>query len=500
MPFLTLNGWEIPVREIKETNEYLGSIKRVFKGSARPFNYARKRKWEVVTTPLPIETAEALKKFIVGEGDHFSFSHVKNYSNSTTDIYSDKGIALSSGQGVLYYDNTLDHVVLGMNNTSVTNLLTPNQASFETDLSGWIIYNLDNRLSITKSSEDAYHGSSCLKVAYSSSGDTAWSISTTVSNITAGTRYILSWYERHPLLDLSNVSGTIVPKIEWLDSGDNVISTSTLTNLGAFIDKWHRHYIDSVAPSNAVKARLTIGWDSPNFNIRYRYYYIDAIQFQSAGIYEGPSPFVISSQNYSNIYFPSNFEISNSNKFSIIFDILLNTTEMVTIQCFILYSALAPYYYKVYIGLNTSKLYIVTFDNNLNTISYLHSTQFTPYTWGNIAITYNGDTIKAFLNGVLVWSYNSSIIDIPNTQPCIYAQKISIGDIYLLPYALPDEAVAGIANYPYTSSFPELIASGDFVQNPIYVLGEVTDCDYIQYYYQNTWTTGQILKFTLYEV
>ena len=97
MAFLTINGWEIPVKEIKETSEMLGTYKRVFSGSMRSMVNAVKRRWNVTTNPLTLEEAEALKGYLKGEGVHWNFE-----DNTLT---SDKGHIPNTGYVATWMQN-----------------------------------------------------------------------------------------------------------------------------------------------------------------------------------------------------------------------------------------------------------------------------------------------------------------------------------------------------------------------------------------------------------
>ncbi len=500
MPFLALNGWPIEVREIKERAEYLGGIKRVFKGTARNFSQAIKRRWEVTTTPMPIEEAEALKLFVAGVGDHFSFLGRNTWSNSLSDLTSDKGVIPTAGSAILS-PGELDgfNVVWGYR-SSTTNLLSQNQASFETDLSGWAIQNYNNAVNIARSSDHSYHGNYALQVWYKTASDTAWSISTDVP-VVAGNTYTLSWYQKNSL-DLSSVSGSdpYNTVIIWKNSSGGEISRTTLTNLGPANMNWHRISFSGTAPTGATTATIRIGFDTPDVNSASHRIYIDGIQLEASST---ATPFAYTTQTYSTLKY-SGMDILNSTDFTIFarFKLLVSLSSSTAI-CY-LYTPTGYNSYELWVGLNSSRRpYFIYVSETYSPTFYTAPTQVSVGQWNTIAMTRDTTAIRYFLNGSQLSQTSSPAPRLlrPDAEVYLNPTFYAISDVYLLPYALPSTAIEGIHSCPYTSKFPELIAYGDFLPSPyVTVLGEIQDFDYIQYYHNGNWTTGQIVKFSLYEV
>jgi len=499
MPFLVLNGWPIEVREIKESAEYLGGIKRVFRGSARNFSQGIKRRWEVTTTPMPLEEAEALKLFVAGVGDHFSFLGRNTWSNSLSDLASDKGVIPTAGSAILS-PGELDgfNVVWGYT-SSTTNLLSQNQASFETDLSGWAIQNYNNAVNIARSSDHSYHGNYALQVWYKTDSGTAWSISTDVP-VVAGNTYTLSWYQKNSL-DLSSISGSdpYNTVIIWKNSSGGEISRTTLTNLGPANMNWHRISFSGTAPTGATTATIRIGFDTPDLNSGSHRIYIDGIQFEASST---ATPFAYTTQNYSVLKY-SGMDILNSTDFTIFARFKLLVSISWYICC--LYT---PTGYEnseeLFVGLNGSRYpYFIYVSETYSPTYYTAPTQVSVGQWNTIAMTRNTTAIRYFFNGSQLSQTSSPAPRLlrPDAEVRLNPIYYAISDVYILPYALPSTAISGIHSCPYTSKFPELIAYGDFLPSPyVTVLGEIQDFDYIQYYRNGNWTTGQIVKFSLYEV
>jgi len=93
MAFLTLNGITIDciATRGKEQWDVIGDKARAPDGSYRETRTAEKRWWEFETKLLVQETAEAVKRFILGQGYHWTWD---------ADLYSDgKGLINSAGTG-----------------------------------------------------------------------------------------------------------------------------------------------------------------------------------------------------------------------------------------------------------------------------------------------------------------------------------------------------------------------------------------------------------------
>lgn len=77
--FLKINGLEIPVARCSQSKREVGGGRR-WSGNWRDERRGRKRVWELETSPLSEDNAEALEHWLLGRGQHWSFD-VNTYSD-----------------------------------------------------------------------------------------------------------------------------------------------------------------------------------------------------------------------------------------------------------------------------------------------------------------------------------------------------------------------------------------------------------------------------------
>ena len=90
MAFLTINGWEVPVKidSLQEEPERIGPRKRAIDLTLRTSTRGIKRTWKFETPPLRPDVAAALVGLLQGRGHYWSFDE---------DLYSSKGLGPVAG-------------------------------------------------------------------------------------------------------------------------------------------------------------------------------------------------------------------------------------------------------------------------------------------------------------------------------------------------------------------------------------------------------------------
>ena len=128
MPFLTLNGLEVPVRNgsaQREADERIGEVTRAWGGQLRKSEQARKQAYACETPIVTAADAKAYRGLIEGDGHYWGFE---------TDVYSSKGLGPSAGTAPTI-SNTIQQV--GANSGRQTN---GHSVTFPTELgSEWTV-------------------------------------------------------------------------------------------------------------------------------------------------------------------------------------------------------------------------------------------------------------------------------------------------------------------------------------------------------------------------
>ncbi|MCX7758993.1 MAG: LamG domain-containing protein [bacterium] len=238
--------------------------------------------------------------------------------------------------------------------------------------------------------------------------DIAFSLSSNYISITPNVYYTLSFYVKSA--DFTNIDSrsqtgfpTYRTAIAWFDSSNNWISNSYLSDT-VIKPNWKRFVISDIAPTNASKARIAVGIDSPQPNYKNAKIYIKDISFEqkpfatsyvqtsrSSGIlkYDLPSSFNSSQGTISFWYYR---EYPNS-----------YITDQITSPKLI---QIGEYY-------TNSSITIWNLTNSLNfyakgssgsgwSVMYESGILPTLNNWTHIALTWNNTTWKFYINGNLI--------------------------------------------------------------------------------------------------
>jgi len=511
MPFLSINGWEIPVQEVTEESENIGGSTRTLGGNLIG-NYLRKRKWRVTTTIMHPDDAKTLKLILASAGDHWGFDNLAGITtwdnNISNFLVSDKGLVASSG--VATYrpfegPNYLHAIAIEKGTTNI--LPDINTMSFETDLNAWTRYS--EEATFLNPSDGGYHGTKYLRVAWSGH-NFKWGIETTVTHasIVPGANITFSWYDRHSD-DLSSISGSgnfAPPAIIFLRSDDTEISRATLTNLGGPTKNiWHRRFITATVPDNTSKVRLRIGFDEPNISWRGMYD-IDAVQLEISSI---PTSFTTSTRSANYISIP-NFTCFNPKELTLAFSVYFLNEKLSTASSILKFygNTLYPTLWIISYGNLpnlTLRIYGYTEVNttfNFGAISYIEVN-----TWNKICMVFNADkqVLKVFQNGEKISEFSIPVALHPNVDSLQLGDPDShstlLSNLTFLPFAVPDSTAIALTSSSVPVRMPYVTISGDMVGNEtVYCFPEVEDTEYIYYSHAGVWTKGERISFTLTEV
>jgi len=158
----------------------------------------------------------------------------------------------------------------GVASATVGNLLTTNQATLETDSTGWGTSTY--QCTAARSTAAAYSGSASLLMTATGNGNIQ-AFSDATSGITVGQTYTVSFQAK---VDAAATSATypLIAGIRWLTSGsvfisDSVVSAGTINKSG-----WTRGIVSAVAPATAAKANVLVYMQSVTSGDKF---YVDEI-------------------------------------------------------------------------------------------------------------------------------------------------------------------------------------------------------------------------------
>jgi len=561
MAFLTINGWEIPVKEIKETSEILGSYKRVFSGSMRSMVNAVKRRWNVTTNPLTLEEAEALKGYLKGEGVHWDFEnntlvsdkgHIPNTGYVATwmqnggkygsgvkvetngNLYYSMGLESERGLTFVGYANLLTlpnsnyAPLLANGNNSLTvkdnkpfgSVFTTGQATISgtTTLSASTYYQLAltyNRSKIKifcngiKEGETTQTGN-LLADWYSSIGmqfgGTYWTLRTTP----ADNGWHSVCYGNGLFVAVAN-SGTGNRVMTSPDGINWTLRTTPADNNWRSVCYGNGLFV-AVADTGTGNRVMTspdgINWtlrttpaDNQWRSVCYGNGLFVAVACSGTGNRVMTSPNGINwtlrttpadnnwlSVCYGNGLFVAVANSGTGNRVMTSPD-GINWTLRTT-------PADNQWYSVCYgNGLFVAVAYTGTGNRVMTSPDGINWTlRTTPADNNWLSVCYG--------NGLFVAVASSGTGNRVMTSPDgSYLNGIADCILYL-PYSLPEAAILGLYNLGRDiPNLPKIYVSGDFIYpSPLEVLGEVNDTDYIQFWNNGVWTTGQIVNFTLIEV
>lgn len=164
MSFLTLNGYPVSVKEggLEEIPIEAKGQSRVFAGTMRKQRVALKRGWRVTTIPMIASEATLLEQILLGLGDAWSFDghafsakgllptttgQFQNPERGSDGLYTVGGARF--GGGIQVADG-------------VTNLLTSNQATVATDLTGFAAL---AGAALLRNTQWSWQGVGCVRVS-----------------------------------------------------------------------------------------------------------------------------------------------------------------------------------------------------------------------------------------------------------------------------------------------------------------------------------------------
>lgn len=145
----------------------------------------------------------------------------------------------------------VDRVLVLDNYDPYTNLLTANQASLETDTSGW--NGSGGNTTIARSTAQASNGAASLSLTATAAGSIQARTITTLAPVNAGRVYTASAEFR-----AAATARSIRVDIQWLDSSSGVISTTTGTTGTDGTTGWNQASVTATAPANAAYGQVIV--------------------------------------------------------------------------------------------------------------------------------------------------------------------------------------------------------------------------------------------------
>lgn len=257
MPSLNINGWDIPVREgsAGKSLEIIGEQSRSFSGFLITTERAEKRGWKFRTPLIPEADAVAIEGLLRGRGDVWKFDdslwsakgQAATFTRAST-RYLSTGQEIASGaagyeSGPLAATFPADKAIWVEEGT--TNLLTANQASVETDTTGFVAQTASTILS--RDITEHWHGTACLK---------------TVAPGTMANEGFVAGIDVAPSLEYTasvwlKGSGSVKLYFVERNAGDVFIG-QTSTGFIALTDTWTRYSISRLFGATGVKAQLKV--------------------------------------------------------------------------------------------------------------------------------------------------------------------------------------------------------------------------------------------------
>ena len=150
---------------------------------------------------------------------------------------------------------------------TVGNLLTANQASIETDTTGFAVV---ANCAIARSTAAAAHGSACLTATSSAAGDTQVGID--LLPITAGERYTATFEAQAP-----SITASLALTYVWWDASAPVAFASV--DARALSTSWQRWTFTGVAPAGATRLEVRGQWTAVGAG--------EVVRFDKWGVWKG---------------------------------------------------------------------------------------------------------------------------------------------------------------------------------------------------------------------
>jgi hypothetical protein len=511
VPFLALNGWDLKIEKASESVDLLGSYKRAFSGKLLTDRRTLKRRWKLTTGRLKELDAFALINLLEGRGHGWTWEG---------DLYSSKGLNVNgatvaslrrgrAADGSFVVDESgVAESKYGtysmVTDAAITNMLTANQGSVETDTTGFTAI---DGATISRTTSHAFEGSASLQVVTAAAVNAVrGGVETTVASASAATQYIGSFYAKAP------AGSTISIRCRLVDStGAGGVSKTVALNA----DKWTRITTNAYTTAGGTTGiKLEVLEDVADSNITFQ---LDGLMIQT-GALAGTWVAGASSRSASSLNYPVA-------SFATLTDLTIN---------FWARSPTANYTpgYITFTRWNAGSFSMeITRPTNTNLVSFTTSfgtsdtrSYSNPWDgqWHMITATLrsnpeSGEVIKAlYVDGVLRSSSS------PANHPLLWSglTQLNVGqvgaggeriglhntlmcDLMIVPYAMPAALVSGIYNFGRSvANLPRLVFNGDMVpEDFVTAEGSVSPSEYVRFTDAGSWrANARRVEFELVEV
>lgn len=400
MAYLNINGIEVPIatddgidQEYRDDNidgEFSqGGVYLRVRGDY-------KKKWSFKTTPLALTFSNPLKDMLNGGG--------KNWSMNNT-LYSSKGKKLTYSRASTKYDEAgvihnsgiqCDEAgqfgtdrCIGLHR-GCTNLLTDNQASVETDTTGFATYGAGS--SIARSSTYAWTSTYSLKVDTTSGGANTGATTSSVAT-TVNLKYTASVWVRG--------TGTVQIWLSEYTAADALVNT-TASSTYTLSAAWQRLQVSRTFGATGAKARILVVTASSQTIT----YYCDGWQLERSYTNEGATPWQLPSVPRANEFCYTEFENNILDGFTVSFWVYI-TAELKNYAT-IFYPYLFTCKYDAANPLNQAigMRHDIAAANwilrdNVGTVATISDTYTPSNAWAHIRISYdrNKQLVNVWING-----------------------------------------------------------------------------------------------------
>lgn len=508
MPFLNIDGWEIDckINAVSENNIEIGGEKiRAFDGTLLSTKQADKREWSFEIPFTAQAKAEALKGLIQGRGhiwkyDSSLFSTGKGLPQSltrATTAYKSDGTSAAAGaaryeNGKFYSTNTSDKALLIEEGT--TNVLTANQASVETDTTGFTAVGS----TIAQDASQYWNGTKSLS-CHSDNAAAQEGFYTGNATVTANKSYTASVWLK------GDVGATVQLVINERTAADADVG-STISSPITLSATWTRYSVTRVFGATGERARIYVETDVQ----QHITWYVDGLQIEQkdyATYWQLPG----SARNAEIITNSSSVINQAGQKWSVHFLFNPTSTQIVTGKTGYLWECYidASNWYRILVAA-TGKVYAEARSGGVTyTSSSASMPAMVPGTWYYIALTADGTHLNLYSNGAVI-ATDTDYIEPSGTLPTsMYLGSDHNGanhangmfdQFMIVPYCMQAAQIAAL--YALTiapSSLPRLNISGTLVDRviakPIVCQGQLND---------TTWhylgaANKEVIKFSLLE-
>jgi len=521
MPFLTLNGWQIPVSGGEIEPREVGGQRRSQNGSMFVQRVAVKRRWRFTTAPMTFSDAHALMGLVLGEGQRWQFT-----PGTFSQVYDDDA-ACASETGLipsLANDSTVEST-RGADGRRAVTLVTAPSTYRENDWVGGVGGSLACELPTTnllpasqRDCEDTpstdfvninsatladettffWQGSKSLKVT--TTAGVIRGASTSLVAVSGSTDYVGSVY-------VQGASGGETVSV-WLVEGGG--PTTQVDVVLPAAGSWCRIWVKRTTSVGATQMRLQVvdtnvgdaqtfycdGWQFEQQN--HTTQWVDGTRSVLGGLSYPPGP----------------VQVLNSH----------SVAAWVTGSTRPTGDPSNPWIHNFKATLSQSGFTFNAANNKLRAflvgpggLNYLivDSPNLLDANWHHVVMVYDADapSLTIYEDGSQVAQVTTPTGPAPNFEsaPSFQladvwagtegASGINIGELQLAPYAMPAAQVAGLASagLPYPA-LPQMLASGDFFERDVIVVGRVSRSSYLGVQ-RTTWENNNLrVSFELEEV